>query len=78
LRKGDEIRPHSAEALGDQEDEGGRLKLGLLEGDERGLCRRRRTAQLGLLEGDKEGWAESLGNADGELECPVDGSDEGP
>ena len=32
-RKGEEIRPHSAEALGDQDDEA--VKLGLLEGDKR-------------------------------------------
>ena len=33
-----------------------------------------------MLEGDEEGWAETLGDAelaDGELEGPVDGSDEG-
>ena len=59
MRKGDERRPHSAEALGDQDDEGGPLKLGLLEGDE-------------------DGWGESLGDEDGELECPVEGSDDGP
>ena len=42
LEKGDEMRPHSAEALGDQDDEGAPpdegapLKLGLLEGGEEG------------------------------------------
>jgi hypothetical protein len=35
--------------------------------------------KLGLLEGDEEGCAETLGDADGELEGPVEGSDvEGP
>jgi hypothetical protein len=32
--------------------------------------------ELGLLKGDEEGGAETLGDADGELEGPVDGSDE--
>ena len=30
-----------------------------------------------MPEGDDEGWAETLGDADGELEDLVDGSDEG-
>ena len=34
--------------------------------------------QLGWLEGDDEGWAERLGDPDGEVEGPVDGRDEGP
>ena len=44
LEKGQrgQIRPHSAAALGDQDDEGGWLKLGLLEGNGKGLCRHSR------------------------------------
>jgi hypothetical protein len=44
LEKGDEMRPHSAEALGNQDDEGepldegAPLKLGLLEGGEEGCA----------------------------------------
>ena len=34
------------------------------------------SAQLGLLEGDEESCAETLGDADGELERSVDGSDD--
>ena len=34
--------------------------------------------KLGLLEGDEEGWTKSLGDKDGKLECPVEGSDDGP
>ena len=34
--------------------------------------------KLGWLEGDEEGWNKSLGDEDGELECPVEGSDDGP
>jgi hypothetical protein len=48
----------------------------LLEGDEEGCAEA--VGDQDLLEGDKVGWAETLGNEDGELECPVDGSDEGP
>jgi hypothetical protein len=32
--------------------------------------------ELGWLKGDQEGCAETLGDADGELEGPVDGTDE--
>ena len=41
--------------VGEEDDGGGPLKLGLLEGEEKG-------------------WIKSLGDADGELECPVEGS----
>ena len=34
--------------------------------------------KMGLLEGDKEGWTKSLGDKDGVLKCPVEGSDDGP
>jgi hypothetical protein len=47
-----------ADAVGEEDDGGGPLKLGLPEGDE-------------------EGWAESLGEADGKLECLAEGSDDG-
>ena len=38
----------------------------------------KRPLKLGLIEGNEEGWTKSLGNKDDELECPVEGSDDGP
>ena len=34
--------------------------------------------KLGLLEGDEDGWAERLGDSDGDVEGPSDGNVEGP
>ena len=33
--------------------------------------------KLGLLGGEEEGWTESLGDANGKLECLAEGSDNG-
>ena len=71
-----------AEALGKEDDEGGPLKLGLLEDDERGLCPDAvgeeddggGPLKLGLLEGDEEGSVKSLGDANVKLECPTEGA----